>query len=395
MLSMRDVQKSSGRRWRAGWLLPLVLLALPNCAFQTGGLPGTDAFQGGDVPRSSAVMCDIPKIPGIGAGECATQMEADSGMSKEFAAVALAEGRKSSLVLDWSPAATNACNGLPKRTEFQGPFPDGMTLCLNCGQQIPAKFADGNAVCVAKCVDLANQSDIEPPGGVQSWCQANAKVSTNFDKHTCFANACSPGGTPDMAFVDPRRAQEPVKWTALLGDATASGNNLSKLTGTGIPGSPFDSGAAADKTQSIGHGDAWVEFSAGETGVSHVLGVSHDDGSGDTDPSLADISFAISLNYDGTVYILENGASMISQPMGTYAPGDRFRIRIKDNNDGTATISYTRFMGPCAVGTNCNDATFATQTLPSPKYPLRIDASFREPGATLSNVTMVRIQDLP
>lgn len=394
---MRDVLKSSGRLWHAGWVLPLVLLALPNCAFQTNGLPGEDAFQGGDVPRSSAIMCDIPKVPGIGASDCATATEAQAGMSREHAAVALAQGESPvSLALDFSVAATNMCGGLPKKTEMQGPFPDGTTLCLNCGTQIPTKYADANAVCVAKCVDLANQSDIEPPGGAQTWCQANAKVSTNFDKHTCFPNACSNGGTPNMPFADPRRAQEPVKWAELGGDATASGNSLSKLTGTGMPGSPFDSGAASDKTQSIGHGDAWVEFSAAETGVSHVLGVSHDDGNGDTDPSLADIGFAISLNYDGNVYILENGASVISQPMGTYAPGDRFRIRIKDNNDGTATISYTRLdNGPCAVGTMCSETTFATQTQPSPKYPLRIDASFREPGATLSNVTMVRIQNLP
>jgi hypothetical protein len=394
MLSMRDVLKSSGRRWRAGWVWPLVLLALPNCAFQTHGLPGDDAFQGGNEPRSSAIMCDIPKVPAIGSSDCASPSEAQSGIPREFAAVALAEGRKNSIALDFSAAAIAMCSG-PKKTEFQGPFPDGTTLCLNCGQQIPAKYADANAVCVAKCVDLAKQSDIEPPGGAQSWCEASAKVSTNFDKHTCFANACSNGGTPDMGFHDPRREQEPVKWTAFGGDATASGNNLSKLTGTGMPGSPFDSGAASDKTQTIGHGDAWVEFSAAETGVSHVLGVSHDTGGGDTDPSLADIGFAISLNYDGNVYVLENGANVINGPLGTYAPGDRFRVRIKDNNDGTATISYTRLNGPCTTGTICNETPFATQTQPSPKYPLRIDASFREPGATLSNVTMVRIQDLP
>jgi hypothetical protein len=293
-------------------------------------------------------------------------------------------------MLDFSAAATNACNGLPKKAAMQGPFPDGMTVCLNCGQVLPTKYhGDANEACVAKCVDLVNQSEVEPPGGSQTWCQANAKVSTNFDKHTCFANACTSGGTADMTFKDPRREQELVKWIDLGGDATLSQNDLSKLTG--VPGN-FDSGGASDQT--IAHGDAWVEFSAKENNVSHVLGVSHDNGT-DTDPSLADIGFAISLNFDNNVYVLENGAAVINGPLGTYAPGDRFRIRIKDNNDGTATISYTRLNGQCVVGTICNETTIATQTQPSPKYPLRIDASFREPGATISNPTMVRIQDLP
>jgi hypothetical protein len=391
---MRDVLKSSSRLWHAGWIWPLVLLALPNCAFQTGGLPGEDAFQGGTTPRSSAVMCDIPQIPLPADSDCANPTEQQTGIPRENAAVALAEGRNDLVALDFSAAAITACNG-PRKTLLNGPFPDGTTLCLNCGQQIPTKYADGNAVCVAKCIDLAKLSDIDPPGGIQTWCETNAKVSTNFDKHTCFANACSPGGTPNMPFADPRRQQEPLKWTDFMGNATASGNNLSKLTGTGMPGSPFDSGAGSDKTQAIGHGDAWVEFSAAETGVSHVLGVSPDAGGVDANPSLTDIGFAISLNYDGNVYVLENGANVVSAPLGTYAPGDRFRIRIKDNNNGTATISYTRLNGPCTVGTVCNETTLATQTQPSPNYPLRIDASFREPGATLSNVTMVRIQDLP
>jgi len=385
---MRVVLKSSGRWWRAGWVLPLVLLALPNCAFQTHGLGGDDQFNGGDMPRSSAIMCDIPKvIPGDG---CADATDVQNGMSKEFAAVALAEGQKNSLVLDFS--ATGCPGGLPKKQQMQGDFPDGKTVCLNCGQIIGPVFADANVACVAKCVDLTKADGAEPPGGVQAFCEANAHVSTNFDKHSCFPNACSQGGTPITPFDDPRRDQELTnKWPILLGNGTASENNVSKLTGSGTPADPFDSGAASDQT--FGHGDGWVEFGAAETGVSHVIGLTHDDGVPDNDPTLTDMQFALSLNYDGNVYVLENGASYVSAALTTYGPNDRFRIRMKDNNDGTATISYTKLDGMCVKGTHCLEIPLATQTQPSPKYPLRIGVSFREPGATLTNITMVRIKD--
>jgi hypothetical protein len=193
-----------------------------------------------------------------------------------------------------------------------------------------------------------------------------------------------------MAFVDPRRAQELVTWNELLGQATSDGNTLSKLTG--VTGD-FDSGAASE--QLITHGDAWIEFEAQETGVSHVIGVRLDSGAPDTVAGLADIEFALSLNVDGNVYVLESGAVTINGPIEPYTAGQRFRIRITDNHNGTAAISYTRLDGPCMPATICNETTIATQTEPSASYPFRINASFREPGATLANVTLVRIKDLP
>ena len=63
---MRSFVKSIGPRARAGWFLPLLLLALPNCALQVGGLTNPDAFDGGPQPESSAIMCDIPKAPDPG-----------------------------------------------------------------------------------------------------------------------------------------------------------------------------------------------------------------------------------------------------------------------------------------------------------------------------------------
>jgi len=61
-----------------------------------------------------------------------------------------------------------------------------------------------------------------------------------------------------------------------------------------------------------------------------------------------------------------------------------------DNHDGTATISYSRFHA-CTPGPLCTEDVFYT-SLQTPNYPLRVDASFREQNATLTNVTLVRIQ---
>jgi hypothetical protein len=385
---MRDLPKST-RRWRyAGWLFPLMLLAVPNCLPFGTYIP--IQFDPGDPPLSGGIMCDIPKSVELGAnGECADETDIASGIAITHAAVALAEGVSSSILLDFSDSATTACGGAPKAKQMQGPFPDGLALCLNCGQQIPAEYAHAAEVCIAKCVDLVEQGGIPPSEGAQAFCESHARVSTNLDPSTCLNGVCTDGGTLEPDFVDPRREQEQVTWVDLGGDASALDNNLSKLTGAS---SAFDSGARSQEI--ITQGDAWVEFAANETGVSHVVGVSHDDGGLD-DPSLADVEFAISLNYDGSVYILEDGAQVINGPFGTYAPGERFRLRITDNNNGTASISYFRLVGVCNPGTVCSETPLATQTLPNPAYPLRVEATFREPGATASNVTMVRIKDIP
>src|SRR5262249_16280762 len=213
--------------------------------------------------------------------------------------------------LDDSPFALNQCSNLPQKTEFQGPFPAGFQVCLNANTQIPAVYADGNAVCVAQCLDLINAGDVEPPGGADAFCQANAHVSTNFDKFSPFPNACSSAGTP-IAFIDPRGIPEDVKWTAtdLIGTCVAdagsttsgSGGNLTRSAGTKNP-PDFNGGGASD--QIITHGDGWVEFEARETTpFSHVLGLRHtecnsctdgDPSLDDPDPGLTDISFGISL----------------------------------------------------------------------------------------------------
>ena len=109
----------------------------------------------------------------------------------------------------------------------------------------------------------------------------------------------------------------------------------------------------------------------------------------DTDDSLDAIGFAINLAADGKVYVIEGAAGFNQNKLGPfglpYAAHERFRVRATDNHDGTATISYSRFSGCTPI---CTEDVFATST-PTPLYPLRVDTSFREQNATLTNVTLV------
>ena len=94
----------------------------------------------------------------------------------------------------------------------------------------------------------------------------------------------------------------------------------------------------------------------------------------------------------------------VNGSIGTYNAGDRFRVRVTDNNDllpHTATITYTRLTAPCTPappGTAppgvlvCPEIQIGSQTASSPSYPLRVDASLNQLGATLTNVTLVRIK---
>lgn len=380
---MRSFVRAIGRWPSAGWLLPLVLLTVSSCFLNAGPYEQPE-FDPGPAPHTDAIMCDIPKPPAPGSNGCADSIETGSGISKESAAVALAQGEQSSIALDFSADAETECGGYPRKVEYYGPFPDGYAACLNCGAQMPSPYPNANAACIAVCIDLVNNAEgTPPPEGAVAFCTANAHVSTNFDATSCFHDACGAGGTLSPNFSDPRRAQEPVEWVDLLG-TSATGNDLTRtLPGAGA----FEAGGASKQT--IEHGDGWVEFEAGESDLGHMIGLSPDPGS-DADPSAADIAFAIRLGGGGKVAIFENG-QQIGGSVGTYEAGDRFRVQVEDNLDGTAAVSYVQLSGPCAPGTNCSITLIATSANVA-KYPLRVDASLNAESATLKNVTLVRIK---
>ena len=261
---------------------------------------------------------------------------------------------------------------------------------MNCGAVMPAPYADATAVCVAECQDkvAAYPAAAPLPPNTLAFCTAQAHASTNFLAIGCFTGQCTDSGTLRSDFVDPRRTPEAVQWIDLVG-TMAAGNSLTRTApATGM----FDAGAAS--MQTIAKGDAYVEFEASESNKSHVLGLSL--GAADTDPSIADIGFAISLNADGRFYVLEGGSLImgpdINGSFGTYTVGQRFRVKLTDNHDGTAAVTYARVNGPCTPGNPCPDTVFYTHAGAPTMYPLRVDASFREQPATLANVTIVRIQ---
>jgi hypothetical protein len=270
-----------------------------------------------------------------------------------------------------------------------GPFPDGLTVCLNCAQQIPAVYPGPTDVCIAKCKDLINFGDGPLPAeGVDTFCAMNARPSTNFDKDACYEGFCTTGGMPIPTAADPRRDPEAVVWVDLI-DTDADGNALSF---SGDETGDFSAGAASE--QLITEGDAWVEFEAGETGVSHIVGVRASCDTiaicPDTDGTLADIPLSLSLNRTGDVNVIENGV-VVAGPFPPYSAGERFRIHVVEHF-GTANISFSRLPAPCMPNTPCTEDSFYEHPVGTgPSYPLRVDATFRETNASLQNVTIMRI----
>src|SRR5262249_46386832 len=151
-----------------------------------------------------------------------------------------------------------------------------------------------------------------------------AHPSTNFPTSGCFDNACSDGGTLKSDFVDPRRTPEAVEWRDQNGTNAVGGSLQRTAPTTGTTTADFNAGAVS--TQWITHGNAFVEAEASEKNLSHVIGLQNIPGAcafpcTDNAPGIADITFAISLNLDGRLYILEGGALVpgqdINQSFGT------------------------------------------------------------------------------
>jgi hypothetical protein len=395
MRILRDFLKRRVARPSVDWLWPLALLALPGCA----DLIGVDDWNPASA-STTLVFCDIPKPPPPDGPQCASPDEvAFSGIRLAAAAVALNTGQTTNIGLDESPAALAACannfGSPPQRVEFQGPFPQGLPGCAD-----PATIIDANAVCVALC-----KGEISDAG----FCSSNAHASTNVPV-LGFPGGCSGEGAPIPDF-DPRKNPEEVVWDwdpANPNGVSPTGNDLKRTDATSQP-PDFDAGAASK--QRIEHGDAYVEFSAAENDKSHVIGLSEIPDPNvcappctDTDRSLTDINFAISLNVDHRVYVFESGVQVtgpeFNGSFGTYDPNDpndpnpRFRVSLRQSADGTKTaiVTYSRLTAACIPGNPCLEDVFWTSDGLA-TYPLRVDTSFREANATLTNVTVVRIQN--
>ena len=373
------------------WFWVVAFLVLPNCSLDRRGIASGTNLNPGALPRSSAIFCDIERNE---VRTCSTAADRATAVRLNAAAVALNTGQSSDFGLDESPDALARCGGVPEVVHFQGSFPQGTSVCLNCGVigPPPPFYADANAACVAKCEDLFSTPIVVPaPAATVAFCTAHAHTSANFQ--TCAPTACTDGGTPLATFVDPRRTPDPVVWRDQIGTSSTD-NTLSRtLAPTGM----FDAGAVS--TQWIVQGDGYVEFSASENDKTHVIGLSELPPGctfpcTDSAPGVADITYGISLNVDGNVYVLEGGTLVMGPgpggSFGTYNAGERFRVTITDRWDSPRTITYSRIPpGACTPGVMCVQTVLFTHVGPA-AYPLRVDASFRE-LATLTDVRIVSI----
>jgi hypothetical protein len=404
---MRNSLKSTVRRLSSVWFWPVVLLVLPNCTndYERFTIMPSHLSPGDDLPHADAVMCQIEKFDGR---KCADPTDDLSAFVRlPAAAIALTTGDQNATAVDDSMVALNVCgNQLPQLVTFEGTFPDGLAVCLDCDSASPSPYVDANAVCVAKCEDLLDNSEQHPPDN-HAFCVANARVATNFPVNGCFLGACAADALV-VGFADPRRTAEAVEWTDRIGcdpDASLAANDLKRSAATtGTTTDDFNAGAVS--TQWFTHGDGYVEFEVGEaTGFSRVAGLSEvppgcqkPADCPDTDPHLPTIDFAIALQLDGNAYVFEHSDSPVPNGaqinFGAYTVGERYRVNVKDKQDGTNTaeISYSRVINPpCVPGNPCPDDVFYPSAGIA-HYPLRVDTSFREQGGTLLNVRVVRIQ---
>jgi hypothetical protein len=375
-------------------VIPLALIALPGCGTLLTVDDVTYTSDRGPGPHPSAVFCDAPLPPGR---RCATANDKAMGIRLSAAAIALVTGQKSTIGLDDSPEARGRCSGEPEAVLFQDQFPDGHPVCVDCSRigAPPLPYADANALCVADCKDLFVASG--QSGDPALFCAVLAHVSTNFvpSGSACYDGACSDVGVPRPDFFDPRRSPEPVVWGDLAG-VGVTGTTLIRTSPTPPNPQVFDAGAAS--TQLFTRGDGYVEFTVNEVDKSRLCGLS----SGappDTNPDAASIGFAIDLFKDGRLYIFEKGAKVAGpdtdpghmNSFGPYQGGEKYRINVRDNFDGSAKISYTRVTASCAVGNLCPEQVLYTSTA-SASYPIRVDTSFHDQGATLADVRVVRIR---
>lgn len=409
---MRDSLKSNMTWSSLGWLVPLAFLALPDCGFPGRGDPDPN-LERGDLPHRAVVFCDIEQHEvHLRPPRCATALDLQLSNPLQAAAVALARGNNQFVGLDYRPEAPaerglTCPTGTPVAITFHNRFPHGTPVCLNAdviGPGLP--YPDADAACVAECYDRFGEyhggtlyPDNPPSPETQLFCSQHARASTNAKgspwSHFSFLGACTDAGNLPTDFLDPRRIPEPVHWRDKVG-VVASGGFSNTLTRTIADSGAFDAGAAS--IQSITTGDAYVEFTATETNTGRACGLSSgaaDDDSPDLDATLTGIGFAVRLGALGNIFIQENGTPVPgpdpSGSFGMYSAGDRIRLTVTDNLNGTASIAYRLIPPACSAGPLCDGTLLRSGAGPA-LYPFRVDASFRTPGATLTRVEMVRIK---
>lgn len=370
------------------WFWAAALLVLPNCFLDRRGIVSETNLHRGDTPWGSVIFCDIERpVP----RRCAAPEDMAGGIRLKSAALALVAGATTTIGgLDDSPDVTGCATGQPQVVEFFGPFPQGSPVCLNCVDAIgpgPLQHASNADVCIARCLDLFDPDDANVPPSAEAvaWCTPErARLSTNFPiSGSCTDLACNTMGALRADFEDQRERPEPVSWTNIDGVMTGFGSLTRIAPYTGL------SDAGASSFDLIASGDAYFEFTATETTTARTAGLS----SGP--PPLGGIEFGdigfglLLMTAPVQILALENGLTVATYP--EFPAGQRFRLKLRDNQNGTANVSFATVGPGCEDGIECFETVFheSDNTI---AYPVRIDAMFREQFGTLTDIGLVRIR---
>ncbi len=152
------------------------------------------------------------------------------------------------------------------------------------------------------------------------------------------------------------RADVDVVWTNPVG-VLVSGNSLQKSSSSGV----WSAGAISTRGLK---GDGYVEFTATETTLQRMAGLSN----GDLNQDYVEIDFAIYLA-NGIAEIHENG--LFKASVGAYSPGDKFRVSIE-----SGVIKYRR------------NGTVVYTSAQSPVFPAVVDTSLKDNLATVTNAVL-------
>ncbi|PYT08244.1 MAG: hypothetical protein DMF60_05170 [Acidobacteria bacterium] len=153
-------------------------------------------------------------------------------------------------------------------------------------------------------------------------------------------------------------APQNVIWTNVT-NCTISGNSLQKTAGRS---DSADAGARSQQT--VTSGDAYFEFTAGDSNKVLFCGLTHEA----LGTSLFDIDFSVKLTEFGVAEIRENN---VYERETTYITGDVFRVAVQANE-----VRYYKDGG----------LLYASSKLPV--YPLFADASFLTLGGKVDNAVI-------
>jgi hypothetical protein len=172
----------------------------------------------------------------------------------------------------------------------------------------------------------------------------------------------TPGATVDDVVL----VSTSITWQNVVGVST-TGTSLTKTSNL----SRWNAGASSVETLAV---DGYVEFTSPANTTAKMAGLSL----GDSGQNYADIDYAIWLKANGVFGVYEAGV-LRGTNFGTYVSGDLFRVEVQGG-----VVTYSKNGG----------APFYTSTVVA-AGPLGVDASLLTPGASLTGIRLVTVDQPP